>query len=75
MTTQGEAVSDEEALYVALNSADVEDDIIDAAWREVERLRAAAATHKRVQAVIEKWEYRPPTSLIEEVRNALDGAE
>ena len=66
-------MSDEEALNIALNSADVNTDLIDAAWREVERLRAAAATHKRVRGVIDEWEYRPPTSLIEQIRNALEG--
>ena len=67
-------MSDEEALNIALNSADVNTDLIDAAWREVDRLRAADAAHKRVLAVIDEWEYRPPTSLIEQVRNALGGA-
>ena len=66
-------MSDEEALNIALNSADVNTDVIDAAWREVDRLQAADAAHKRALAVIDKWIYRPPTSLIEQIRNALEG--
>ena len=37
------------------------------------RLDSAEAAIQRVRGVIDEWEYRPPTSLIEQMRNALDG--